>query len=70
MALYSVIASIDLSVLSLSQLISGSMTVGAAVVATPLIRKWRQLRRDQRPSDTAHGRSSSGDGVRLLVHAV
>ncbi|WP_052046197.1 PAS domain-containing sensor histidine kinase [Candidatus Paracaedibacter symbiosus] len=46
MALYSVIASIDLSVLSLSQLISGSMTVGAAVVATPLIRKWRQLRRD------------------------
>lgn len=45
MALYSVIASIDLNTFTLPQLIGGSMLVSATIVAIPLIRKWRTLKR-------------------------
>lgn len=45
MALYSVMTSIDLSVFSVPQLISGAMTLGATIVSIPLIFKWRDLKR-------------------------
>lgn len=45
MALYSVMTSIDLSIYSLPQLISGAMTLGATIIATPLLLKWRNLSR-------------------------
>lgn len=45
MALYSVLASIDLSSFTLPQVVVGSMMMGAAIAATPLIAKWRALKR-------------------------
>ncbi len=43
MALYSVMTSIDLSAFSISELVTGSMSLAATLVAIPLIYKWRSL---------------------------